>query len=61
MMSFHEGPLVVCYASVMPCVEKFFHMFLYFISSSANVGKLYIVICSLLVGVDFVANELKLE
>ena len=36
-------------------------MFLYFISSRANVGKLIIVICSLLVGVDFVADELNLE
>ena len=36
-------------------------MFLYFISSRANVGKLIIVICSLLVGVDFVADKLNLE
>lgn len=44
-----------------PCVKKIFHVFLYFISSRANVGKLIIVICSLLVGVDFVADELNLE
>lgn len=61
MMSFRTTCGMLCFSYVNPVFKKIFHVFLYFISSRANVGKLIIVICSLLLGVDFVADELNLE
>ena len=64
MICFHKGPLVLRYALVMSKLY-FSHFFISFFVSlcriclRAKVRNLVFIICSLLVGIDFVTDKLK--
>ena len=64
MICFHKGPLVLHYALVMSKLH-FSHFFISFfiglrrICLRAKARNLVFIICSLLVGIDYVTDKLK--